>query len=186
MYVNVYSGGMELITELHTERLALRKMKEADASGLFRIWSDPDVTRFMNVSNFTHEDQARDMIRLLDGLSRNKQAIRYSIILKDTGDLIGSCGFNAFDDEQGMTEIGYDLAKAAWGKGYATEAIGALLEYAFMSLGMRRVEAKVESENAGSVKLLHKLGFAFEGTVEEGGSEGEPVSALHLYARTKA
>ncbi len=48
-----------MITELHSQRLYLRKMKASDSLSMFKIWSDPDVTKFMNISNFTDENQAK-------------------------------------------------------------------------------------------------------------------------------
>lgn len=136
-----------MITELHTERLHLRKMKVSDSSNLFKIWSDPDVTKFMNVSCFTDENQAKEMINLLDDLSRDSKAIRFSIIIKESNEIIGSCGFNSFDFENEKAEIGYDVAKSYWGRGYASEAICSLLDHAFSSLKLNRVEAKVDPEN---------------------------------------
>lgn len=69
-----------MITELHTERLYLRKMNVLDAASLFKIWSDPDVTRFMNITHFTDENQAIAMINLLNDLAQENKAIRFSII----------------------------------------------------------------------------------------------------------
>lgn len=112
-----------MITELHTARLHLRKMKEADSSSLFKIWSDPDVTKFMNVDCFTDENQAKDMIKLLDELSQDNKAIRFSIIEMGSNEIIGSCGYNSLDFENAKAEIGYDIARAFWGRGYAAEAI---------------------------------------------------------------
>jgi len=51
---------------MDTERLLLRKVASADAKSLWAIWSDPAVTKFMNISNFTHEEQALEMIELLN------------------------------------------------------------------------------------------------------------------------
>lgn len=154
-----------LTTELHTERLHLRKMKVSDSPCLLKIWSDPEVTKFMNIGNFTDENQAKDMIKLLDEFSLDNKAIRFSIIEMESNEIIGSCGFNSLDFENEKAEIGYDIARAFWGSGYASEAISALLDYAFSTLKLNRIEAKVEPENVNSVKVLRKLNFMFEGTL---------------------
>ncbi len=154
-----------LTTELHTERLHLRKMKVSDSPCLLKIWSDPEVTKFMNIGNFTDENQAKDMIKLLDEFSLDNKAIRFSIIEMESNEIIGSCGFNSLDFENEKAEIGYDIARAFWGSGYASEAISALLDYAFSTLKLNRIEAKVEPENVNSVKVLQKLNFMFEGTL---------------------
>lgn len=101
-----------MITELHTNRLYLRQMKETDAADLFQVWSDPEVARFMNISPFTAEQQAVEMIRMLADLAQKKQAIRFSIMEKESGTIMGSCGYNYLDFEQARAEIGYDLARA--------------------------------------------------------------------------
>ncbi len=172
-----------LITELHTERLHLRKMKVSDSSSLFKIWSDPDVTKFMNVSCFTDENQAKEMINLLDDLSRDSKAIRYSIIKKESNEIIGSCGYNSFDFENEKAEIGYDIAKSFWGRGYASEAICSLLDHAFSSLKLNRIEAKVDPENVNSIKLLQKLNFTFEGTLRQYERVEGKFNDLNIYSK---
>ncbi|WP_018754950.1 GNAT family N-acetyltransferase [Paenibacillus terrigena] len=172
-----------MITELHTERLHLRKMKVSDSSSLFKIWSDPDVTKFMNVSRFTDENQAKEMINLLDDLSRDSKAIRFSIIKKESNEIIGSCGYNSFDFENEKAEIGYDIAKSFWGRGYASEAICALLDHAFSSLKLNRIEAKVDPENVNSIKLLQKLNFTFEGTLRQYERVEEKFNDLNIYSK---
>ncbi|QOS81890.1 GNAT family N-acetyltransferase [Paenibacillus sp. JNUCC31] len=172
-----------MITELHTERLHLRKMKESDSPSLFTIWSDPDITKFMNVSSFTDVEQAKEMIHLLDDLSRDRKAIRFSIIKKESNEIIGSCGYNSLDFDNLKAEIGYDMAKSSWGRGYASEAVSTLVDHAFSSLKLNRVEAKVDPENVNSIRLLQKLCFTFEGTFREyEGVEGK-FNDLHMYSK---
>lgn len=177
--------GKVLMTELHTKRLYLRKMKATDASSLFHIWSDPDVTKFMNVSNFTNERQAIEMIELLDGLARANEAIRFSIIEVESTKIIGSCGYNSLDFEHAKAEIGYDLAKVFWGKGYAAEAINSLVEHAFTTLALNRIEAKVHPENVNSIKVLQKLNFIFEGTLRQAERVNGQFHDLNIYSKLR-
>lgn len=172
-----------LITELHTQRLHLRQIKESDSLSLFKIWSDPDVTKFMNISNFTDENQAKDMIHFLNELAQSNKALRFTIIEKESNQIIGSCGYNSLDFENSKTEIGYDISKAFWGKGYAPEAISALLNYAFTHLKLCRVEAKVEPENVNSIKVLQKLQFAFEGTLRKSEKSNGKFIDLNIYSK---
>lgn len=172
-------------TELHTKRLYLRKMKVSDASSLFRIWSDPDVTKFMNVSSFTREIQAKEMIELLDGLAQTNEAIRFTIIELESTKIIGSCGYNSLDFEHAKAEIGYDITKEFWGKGYASEAIYSLVEYAFMTLELNRIEAKVHPENVNSIKVLQKLNFTFEGTLRQTERVNGQFHDLNIYSKLR-
>ncbi len=148
---------------MDTERLLLRKVASADAKSLWGIWSDPAVTKFMNISSFTHEEQALEMIDLLNQLANEHRAIRYSIIKKIGNCIIGSCGFNNIDFDKATAEIGYDLAKTHWGKGYATEAIIALIHFAFTHLEITTIVAKVDAANSNSIKVLQKLNFILQG-----------------------
>lgn len=172
-----------MITELQTDRLHLRKMKLSDSPSLFKIWSDPDVTKFMNISCLTNDNQVKEMITLLDDLSQDRKAIRYSIIEKESNEIIGSCGFNSLDFENAKTEIGYEIAKSFWGRGYASEAIDALLNYSFSCLEMNRIEAKVEPENANSIKLLQRLNFTFEGTLRQYERVDGEFNDLNIYSK---
>ncbi|KIL74959.1 GNAT family N-acetyltransferase [Bacillus badius] len=174
-----------MIKNLYTQRLHLRKMTVADSSSLFDIWSDPDVTRFMNIDRFTNEDQAKEIITYLDALSKDNQAIRFSIIELTSNRIIGSCGYNSLDFQNAKAEIGYDIAKAHWGNGYAPEAILSLVEYAFNSLNLHRIEAKVEPENLNSIKVLEKLNFTFEGTLRQCEKVKETFIDLSVYSRLK-
>ncbi|MCP1132139.1 GNAT family N-acetyltransferase [Paenibacillus polysaccharolyticus] len=180
-----------MITELHTTRLQLSQMKASDSTELFQVWSDPEVAMFMNISPFSDEKQALEMIQLLADLAKEKKAIRFSIIEKESGVIMGSCGYNYLDNEQARAEIGYDLAKAYWGRGYAMEAVSALLTHGFSSLKLNRIEAKVDPRNVSSIKLLEKLDFTREGTLrgyERAGSGAEPGSRdtfndLYMYSK---
>lgn len=172
-----------LITELHTERLYLRKMNVSDAASLFKIWSDPDVTRFMNITHFTDENQAIAMINLLNDLAQENKAIRFSILVQESNEIIGSCGYNSLDFDNLKAEIGYDIARSHWGKGYATEAISSLLAHAFSTMKLNRIEAKVDPGNVNSIKLLQKLNFTYEGTLRAYERVGETFSDLNMYSK---
>ncbi|MEB2302257.1 GNAT family N-acetyltransferase [Lysinibacillus xylanilyticus] len=174
-----------MIEQIHTKRLFLRKMKMADSYSLFKIWSDPEVTKFMNIINFTHEEQTKEMIELFDQLAEEHKAIRLTIIEKESNEIIGSCGFNSFDVERATAEIGYDFAKAHWGKGYASECISALIDYAFTTLSISKIEAKIEPGNSNSIKVVEKLNFTFEGTFQEYEESKESFYDIHVYSLLK-
>lgn len=152
---------------LTTERLLLRPMQLNDAPYLFTCWSHPIVSKHMNIDTFTDVSQAEQMILLLQDLSKDDKACRWTVTLKHSGEVIGSCGFNTLDFENERAEIGYDLGYPFWGKGYIPEALQALISFGFDSLGLNRIEAKVEPENLNSVKVLQKLQFVEEGRLRQ-------------------
>lgn len=78
--------------------------------------------------------------------------------------VIGTAGYNYWDQKNRCGEIGYDLLYAQWGKGLMTETIHALLRWGFEHMGLNRVEADVTEGNMASIRVLEKCGFAHEGT----------------------
>ncbi|MEK5332650.1 GNAT family N-acetyltransferase [Lysinibacillus sp. FSL W8-0992] len=174
-----------MIKELNTQRLHLRRMEISDSYSLFKIWSDPDVTKYMNITSFTHEAQAKEMIELLEELAQANEAIRFSMIERKSNEIIGTCGFNFIDFENSKAEIGYDIAKAYWGMGFAPEGIKALLNYAFESLKLNKIEAKVEPANVNSIRVLQKLNFTFEDQVRQYENSNESFIDINIYSLLK-
>lgn len=165
---------------IQTNRLVLRKMRKGDAEALFAIWSNPSVTKYMNIEGFTDIKQAEEMISFLSELSERNKAIRYTILEAKTNTIIGSCGFNTLDLTEGIAEVGYDLDSEFWNKGYGTEAVNCLVDYACYQLKCNKIVAKVHPNNASSIKLLRKLDFVLESRLRDG--EGQS-SDLDVYTK---
>lgn len=103
---------------------------------------------------FAHMDQQlRDDPTLAGWLS-------WFIIDPGTRSVVGSVGLKGRPDDEGTVELGYSIAPARWGAGLATEADGALLDWALAQPGVRRVVAEARPENGASQRVLAKLGFA--------------------------
>ncbi|WHH58399.1 GNAT family protein [Petroclostridium sp. X23] len=155
---------------LETERLILQQIIENDQDALFKYWSDDMVTRYMNISKFKDKTEALDMIQLLNSLFEEKKAIRWGIYSKDLNCIIGTCGYNSgLEEDQFIAEIGYELGREHWGKGYMAEALKSMLSYGFNFLHLNRIEAYVMVGNHQSASLLNKLGFKKEGLLREHG-----------------
>lgn len=152
--------------QLHTERLILDQMQASDAEAIFAIFSDPDVTQHYDVKRFEDIQEAMDLIRYFNERFRTDTGIRWAIRDADSGQLVGSCGFNTWNPYDYSALLGYDLAKPYWGKGYAREAVAKILDYIFAEafhFHVHRVEALILPQNRPSVKLVQSLGFEFEG-----------------------
>ena len=160
---------MNFFPEIHTERLFLRKISLKDAEPLFKYWSDPEVTKYLNVDTFKNIEQAYSMIRLLNSLYGNKEGIRWVIILKRDNNVIGTCGYNNWIKRSSRGEIGYELGRKYWGNGFASEAVKKILNYGFKKMNLNRIEAFTVQESISSIKLLKKLGFKKEGLLKEYG-----------------
>ncbi|EAV9810459.1 GNAT family N-acetyltransferase [Listeria monocytogenes] len=167
---------------IKTERLFLSEMTLADTEILFGYWSDDSVTRYMNIETFQSLQPVEEMIRMLRQLEIEGKALRCVIILQATGEIIGTCGFNYIDHENHRAEIAYDLGTRFWKRGYATEAVKALIEWGLESFDLHRIEAKVDPRNTASITLLDKLGFLEEGLLRDYEKIGEVYQDVKLFS----
>ena len=87
--------------------------------------------------------------------------------MKDSDRVVGTCTLFHMDRTHRRGEIGYALGEAAWGRGYMHEALSALLEYAFLQLGLHRLEADIDPRNHASIRAVERLGFVREGYLRE-------------------
>lgn len=177
-------GGQIPVLESH--RLRLRRMEREDVPVLLDYWSDPEVVKHMNIPPFETQEDVWQMIHLLNGLSQSEDAIRWGIELKSSGMLIGSCGYNVWELAGAYRgEIGYDLGRPYWRKGYMTEALHMLLSFGYHTMGLNRIEALVVPENASSRSLLRILGFQEEGLLREYQMTKSGFTDLLMYSLLK-
>lgn len=153
--------------QLETDRVRLRKLKLTDAPSMFSYFSKDEVTKYYDLDTFISVKQAEELIeRLLYRYEMRKQ-IRWAIVLKETDQLIGTCGFHAIEEEHWKAEIGYELHPDFWGKGIMTEVIQAAIQYGFNEIGLNRIEAFYDPENISSARVLEKNGFIYEGLLRK-------------------
>lgn len=148
---------------LETERLILRAPTAADEDAVFELYSDPLVAEFDDFEPYADRARAAGYAeRVAEGYRRG-EVVRWSIYLRSGGPMLGSCGLDGFDGENLRAELGYDLLRRAWNRGYAAEAVAAVVRFGFAALGLHRVEAFVTPGNEGSCRVLEKNGFVREG-----------------------
>ena len=154
--------------ELQSERLLLREITARDVSDVFEIYSDPEVMLYFD-DRFAFQDlsEAEQMISGYQNEIRDQNGMRWGIVLKESGKLIGTCGFHALSEYDKRIEVGYDLNRNYWQKGIMTEALSLIINHAFGCSDVNRIEAMVEPPNTGSRALLEKLGFQHEGTLRK-------------------
>ena len=146
---------------LSTARLRLRPLLPGDALALCRYRALPEVSRYQTWKSFGPEDAAR----LIEG-QRDAQPdepgtwFQLAIIETATGAMIGDCGLHCLSLEE--TELGITLAPVHQGRGYAAEALAAVIVCLFGPLGMHRVSAITDAENHASAALFQRLGFRRE------------------------
>ena len=148
---------------LVTPRLYLRKIMPSDADALFRIHSDVDAMRWYGVDPITEHSQAEMLAESFANWFVARTGCRWGLERRQDGRLIGSCGFFRWNRSWRCSAVGYELARDCHGQGYMREAMVATLDYGFNALGLHRVQAESHVSNTGSIGLLTRLGFSFEG-----------------------
>jgi [ribosomal protein S5]-alanine N-acetyltransferase len=149
---------------IETARLHLRRPVAGDAEAIFaRYASDGRVTRYVGWPTHKTLEASRDFVAFSDGEWERWRAGPLLVEDRASGELLGSTGL-AFD-APALASTGYVLAVDAWGRGYATEALAAMVEWA-AQLGLRSLYALVHGENGGSIRVLGKGGFILQSTRE--------------------
>ncbi len=151
---------------LTTERLLLRHLHIADHAAMCRVFCDAEVMRFGG--GVQTEAWVHGWLRTC--LERYYQTWGfgpYAVVEQARCEVIGYCGLFYFPDINGRAEIelGYRLARATWGQGYATEAAGAVRDYAFSVLSIQRLIALIDPANIASIRVAAKLGMRYEQAV---------------------
>ena len=152
---------------LAAPRVALRWLTEADIGALYGIFSNPMVMRYWATPPMSDIALARKLVADIHEGFRAQRLFQWGIARLEDDRIIGTCTLFAINESQGRGEIGFALGHEFWGRGYMKEALTALLDFAFGTLGMRRLEADVDPRNAGSLHAVERLGFRREGLLRE-------------------
>lgn len=142
--------------KIETKRLILRPLTVKDAKDVFEWVGDPVVNRFMPYPVYKSVAQAEEWISSL-GEAENE----FGFCLKETGKVIGA-GSITFDPERNAYELGYNINRAFWRNGYATEAARALIQWARQELGAREFCCNHATANVASGRVIQKCGFQFD------------------------
>jgi [ribosomal protein S5]-alanine N-acetyltransferase len=152
---------------LRTARLLLRPFDDADADALFALHSSASVLRYWDAPPWRERERADRFLAACRQLAAEGSGARPAIERLSDGAFIGWCGLTRWNPDHRSASLGYCLDEAAWGRGYATEAARALLQWAFDALDLNRVQAEADTRNLASARVLEKLGFVREGTLRE-------------------
>ncbi len=152
---------------LRTTRLRLRPFTEADADLLFALHSSTHVMRYWDSAPWNDRARAERFIAMCGRIADEGTGARVAIDRASDGAFVGWCGLTNWDPDNRSASLGYCLDPAMWGHGYATEAAHALLQWAFDTLDLNRVQAEADTRNAASGRVLEKIGFVREGTLRE-------------------
>lgn len=169
--------------ELHTPRLVLRRFRQDDLPVLVAYRNDPELARYQSWSVLS-ENQARAWISdegngepAMPG-----RGFHFAVAHRERDELLGDVYFSRLWHEQRQAEIGYTFARNEHGHGYASEAVAAVLGYAFDTLALHRVAAWTATLNTRSIALLERLQMRREGTTLRSFWRDGQWLDEHLYA----
>lgn len=143
-----------------TKRMILRLLSLNDIDNVMTIWGDIEVMKYCGGT--TSRERELQSIEYYIDLHKTKGFSPYVVVLKNTNEVIGVCGFNP-PNHNYDAELMYHFSKAHWKKGYATEATSACLEYAKERLHLTKIGASIDPENIASQHVLKKIGFTYVG-----------------------
>jgi RimJ/RimL family protein N-acetyltransferase len=149
---------------LATERMVLRRFTKDDVDHLVELDSDPEVMRFLTGGRPT----PREVIQkdILPSFIRSYEPVTglgvFAAMKKESGEFLGWFSFRS-NDTNNLSEVslGYRLRRAAWGLGYATEGVRALIREGFTKLDVQRVVATTYQDNLASIRVMEKAGLKF-------------------------
>ncbi len=150
---------------LETQRLILRELELDDVAGMFELDSDKLVHKYLGETPITTMEQASNTIEVVRKQYVNSGIGRWATIEKLSGNFIGWSGLKFITETENnqvnFYDVGYRLIPKYWGKGYATEAAKAALQYGFTTMNLQEIIGSANVENKASRKALEKCGLKF-------------------------
>ena len=147
---------------LSTSRLILRPCEFHDLARLHALWTEPGVRRYLLDDRLISHSDAEAYIRLSINSFSNHGFGFWAIRFKGEGGILGFCGFRINEDAT-EPELLYGLSERHWGHGLALEAASAVINFGFEVQGLKRVIAVADTANESSIRVMQRLGLAFEG-----------------------
>ena len=147
---------------LESERLRFRKLSDEDINEIFELRSNPETMKYIPRPLATNLEEALAHIKMINEKIDANIDINWAVTQKDSNKCIGLMGFFRTQPENYRSELGYMILPEHHNKGYVTEAVKTLLDYAFNELKFHSIEAVIDPANIASEKVLLKNGFTKE------------------------
>lgn len=160
-------GGAWEAETLETDRLRLRRLRMRDAGDLYEWTSDPEVARYVLWEAHRSPGETRAYIRYIRSLYRRGLPSSWGIELREEKRIIGTIGVMAWSPENRSAEVGYSLGRPWWHRGYAPEALGAVMDWLFDRMYINRIEAQCDVRNPDSARVMEKCGMQREGLLRQ-------------------
>jgi [ribosomal protein S5]-alanine N-acetyltransferase len=152
---------------LTTERLILRQLVINDEREIFTLRSDREINKYLNRQLSNTIDDVRNFINKVTENSNKNNSLYWAITLKPKNVLIGTVCLFSFSDENASCEIGYELLTNFQKKGIMKETVEKVIDYAFNTIKVKKIEAYLHRDNQSSIKLLKKFPFRDSNIVDK-------------------
>jgi ribosomal-protein-alanine N-acetyltransferase len=159
---------MRRVTAIDTARLRLRPYRNSDLDALHRLWTDPDVRRYLWDDKVIDRQLAGETMQASITCTAEHGFGHWAVSAAGADALIGFCGLKFMDDTTEV-ELLYGFAPAYWGRGLASEAGHAMLRFGFEEIGCARIYAITDAPNTASAAVMRRLGMTFEKRFEHHG-----------------
>lgn len=159
---------------IETERLYFRELVPSDEEGMFEMDSNPEVHTYLGKNPIKTIEESRIAISSIMEQYRTNGIGRWAVLLKETGEFIGWAGLKLERNVNGHDshyDLGYRFIQKHWGKGYASEAAAAFVDYGFNVMKLEKINATADPSNAASRKVLERAGLKFIETFDHEGDE---------------
>lgn len=157
----------EIFHGLQGEKIYFKPLSINDAEKIHTYASDENVKRFIGWPLMKTLEETSNYIEEMLRREAADTHLYASIVLKSTDEIIGTAMIFSFDHEAKHAEIGYVFHSSYWGNGYGTETVALMNDFAFGTLKLHKLNARVVDANIGSAKVLEKNGFELEGRLRD-------------------
>jgi ribosomal-protein-alanine N-acetyltransferase len=152
---------------LISARVILRPLRLADAPDILRVFSDPAAMRYWSSPPMSSPVEATRLIEEIQARQAQSDFFQWGVVKPENDSIIGTCTLFQIVREHKRAEVGFILRSDLWGQGLAREAVALMINHAFRTLGLNRLEADVDPRNERCLNLLQRLGFRKEGRLRE-------------------
>lgn len=152
---------------LETSRLIMRKILPCDCPDMYDYSCRPETSRYLLWSPHENPRYTKKYISYIQSAYRNENFYDFALVDRQSGKMIGTCGFTSFDLQNNSAEVGYVLHPDFWGRGFAKEALLRLMAFGFAELRLHRMTARIMTQNEASKRVAEKCGMRREATLVE-------------------
>lgn len=152
---------------IETERLILRRFEYTDDTAMLKYWiADEKIQSMYSEPVYSTKEEVKELLDIYIGSYEKDDYYRWAIIEKDCGECIGQIAYWLVDSKNHFAEIEYCIGKSFWGKGYAGEALQAVIDFTFSHTDFVKLEAYHRAENIKSGRVLEKSAMYITDNVE--------------------